>query len=283
MKNYIFIIFIVFSFVACQKEASLELGNGGPTGPDTLVASNVLTRAVSKVGNDSIARLFNYDARRKLTSFKAITAINTFYQRVEHNVARNGNGIIENLTVVSNNGSATENTNYIIKYNPTMGRYTSKEGLITVSGQTLKDSTVFSYDGSKRLNQLEVFFVDPDNGAYLGVTKILYTYNGNNNISKISTYGYDETSNGYVLYYDQEYEYDGQINPLPLNHEAIIFDEPTLSSLNNVTKQKITSYDDPNDNELITYTYTYNSEKKPLSGIINSQNSGDMPITFYYQ
>lgn len=283
MKKFLLSILVASTLFACQKEGSIELNGGVPGSDTTNTSGSLLDRTVIKVGNDSIAALYTYDNNRRLTTLKSITAIGGSFESSEHKVTRNAAGIIQQVTVTYNDGTGPQSATYKVNYNTSLSRYASTVGTASISGQTFKDSTVYTYDAFGKVIQAEEFYGDLTSGASIGVSKTEYLYDPSANVIKERVFAINGATNTYELAYEQNFEYDTKVNPLMLSVEAFLFEDPTLYSTHNVTKRVITDPTNPTQSEVITITYVYNAQNKPASGMISSAGTGQLPLNFIYK
>jgi hypothetical protein len=262
---------------SCQKETGG--GNGGGTNNNTL-----LTKIVNKTGNDSTTTTFSYNSSQKLTQMRFDGEDdNGAPVDLIQNLVRNSANIVQRVVLKSNQFSQVgiDSIVYNMNYNAGSSRYTSRVAAIEIMGFTIMDSIAIIYDAGGRITSEIDYVGDPVSG-YEQAAKTEYTYNGAN-LTSIKLYSFDATTNQFTLEQTNLFEYDSKTAPLILSTEGIAVGLPQFFSVNNYTKNTLTSATDPSLNDVETTTYTYNAQDKPLTAATTTQSGQNSTSRFYYQ
>lgn len=268
------IIFCVltYSLLACTKEKSIENGGGAK--------QSLLVKTVARLGNDSLVDTYGYDGGNRLINYTSSIHIQGNVLQTNATFERDGSGVIKTFTLGTN--QSPDQVVYTLNHNGT--QYTSAIASFIISGQNIKDSTAFTYDGGGRLTQKEEFYDNGFSAGYVEAFKTAYAYDGNGNVIKATYYEYDEVTGTYNATSEVTYEYDTKVNPLRLGIEAFLLDEAERSSASNATKMNLSDITDPTQNETITISYTYNNDGRPsTASLLYSSVGVPFPTTFYYQ
>lgn len=271
-RTVIFCVLATILLAACTKEKSIEGG----------VKQSLLMKMVAKLGTDSLVDAYGYDGSNRLISYSTSIHIQGNVLLSQATFERASSGVIQKVTLSSN--QSVNQIQYMLNYNTASSRYTSAITTNIVSGQTVKDSTAFTYDAAGKIMQKEEFYDDGFSAGYVEAYKTTYAYDGDGNVIKATEYEFDDATGTYNQSAETTYEYDTRVNPLRMAIEAYLVNEPERASPNNVTKNTYTDSTDPTQNETINIAYTYNNDNKPNTASI-LYNSIGMPFTttYYYQ
>jgi len=281
MKNILITLFASVIFLtACQKEPSFEDPNsipGGGTGGGS--SRGLLIRNVEVSGTDSNVSVYSYNGANRLIGFEASGA----GIDINYTIKRNTAGIIIQTVIKSPQlvaqGIDSLATN--IYYNGSASRYTHSIYSLTLSGFTISDSTVFTYDASGNISTAIAYTQIPIIG-YKPTSKQEYLYGGGNLTSQ-KLYDYDDLTQTWVLDETLTVTYDAKVNPLQLGVEAIIIGSPTLFGPNNSLTQNYTDATDPANNNSRSNSFTYNIANKPSGGTsVVNPGAANSTLRFYY-
>lgn len=271
--------FLLFS---CEKERSFD-PDGNNTGGST--NGELLTRTVTKFGTDSIVAIYDYDAQKRLISYKTFGSVAGSSVEIELKFVRNSQGIIQK-SILKTDFFASMGIDSVVRnvhYDASKSRYTSMAAAYFDGSDDVQDSTLFTYNAAGKISSVEYFF-DYATGVYSKDGKADYTYDGNGNVIKEKNYFFDAGANAYEAYDESVYEFDSKVNPIFLGNEGFVFGDIITFSPNNQIKKTYTDLADPSQNGVATSTYTYNSSNKPVSAAQNDQ-SFPLPFatTYYYK
>ena len=275
MKKIFILTLLSILVYACGKEKSVDTTDPNSGGGNT--NSSVLVKTAIKVGGDSAVNTYGYDNQKRFASQQFSGTINVMEDYGQLRVTRNAQGAIERiLTVEDGSGDQTE---YRVYYDANAKRYLSKTSSATFQGMTIKDSTVYSYNAAGQIAQ-ELYYINEGSG-YMDFAKTEYTYASGNLTN--AKYYYRNASNTYQQSALIAYEYDSKTAALNLGAEAILLEQVTFVSANNITKLSFTDLEDPTENEVVTFAYTYNSANRPTAASIIIQSVGvPIPMTYFY-
>jgi hypothetical protein len=170
-------------------------------------------------------------------------------------------------------------------YHYSGGKYTSAVFSLTIFSLTVKDSAVYTYDGSGKVTRDEHHQVITGFPSIIGLRND-YTYTGAGNLTMLKQSAFDPTTMALEPVSQLDYVYDNKTNPLVLKDksEAIVILRSTSISSNNVLSSTFNDLTDPTNNFTIANVFTYNSSGKPLTAV-STQNPGATVsnVTYYYQ
>ncbi|MFY7900923.1 MAG: hypothetical protein ACOVNY_12115 [Chitinophagaceae bacterium] len=259
MKNKIvqpflgLLAFFTFSILAtsCSKEAST-----GGTG--VVVTAKV---AEFKNGDEFIKFSYNTDGSVQKVTLKS--DLNTNGSTVEYNVLYNASKKMSELSSVSGE-----------KIVPVYSNNNVLEKADIFTGSVKIGTILYEYQN----NLLSKATITTKTGAlFIPILEFRFQYSGDGNVTKISSFVPDffnnnqMVSSGYV-----EFTYDNKPNPLHSQKEVLsLLLQP--SSKNNVATER--HYDENGTLEdVVTYTYTYNTSGLPTSAVVKS-GLPNQPVT----
>ncbi|HEX2535932.1 MAG TPA: hypothetical protein VHK69_19460 [Chitinophagaceae bacterium] len=275
MKKLLLPLILVASLTACQKEND----------DDVPAAGSLLTRIQQKSGTDSSDVTFTYDTDRRVTGL--VTQVpddNGNLTPATVAITRNGQGVISKVSVESDALAPLGITRLegLVNYDANTRQYKSRVTKVNIFLFVIKDSTVFTYDNGGKIVREDSYTDDGFSGtgyAHTGYTE--YTYAGNNLASArgYTVDGTDVTEEERVTY-----TYDNKTNPIALGPEAIVIQLSQYTSANNITRQEVIVPIDPDENQTITTTYTYNNQNLPVSAQSTVDPGGEtVQVTYFYQ
>lgn len=287
MRNgltYVTIVTTLF-LISCKKDKSFDPNNpngGGGGGTTTTVLAKTVTQLQ---GGDSLRVIYSYDNQKRFISYISEESDQGDVYHSELKFIRNAQGIVQKMVIKADDLAAAgiDSIFYKINYNTGLSRYTSSVLTFDDGTDIFRDSTVYTYNSSGKISQTEEF-QDAGTGVYVKVSKTEFTYNAAGNVTREKVYYFDDTTNTYLPYYQDDYEYDAKVNPLILGNEAFLLGDASLASPNNQTKDTYTDSEDATMNDLLTTTYTYNTANKPLTDIVTIQSEGvPYPTAYTYK
>jgi hypothetical protein len=284
-KGLLIVAMITALFIfSCKKERSFDANSSGGGGT---TSGNLLSKIVTHLGgNDSVTIFYDYDNQKRLVSYNYDGISNGDAFTGQFKFVRNAQGIIQKVIIKSDELAASgfDSVANVVRYNTTLARYTSTLFVFDDAGLFLKDSTAFTYNASGKLIQSEEFLDNGFTGGYAETTKTEYSYDAAGNVTRVKNYLFNDVTGLYEPYDEDIYEYDAKSNPLMVGNEAFLLGDPTLASVNNVIKDTYTDFGDPNFNDVITTTYTYNSSNKPITSTATYQSEGiPYPTSYTYK
>ena len=267
-------VILCLMLASCQKEINYALR-------DRNIAPQLLTKIVSKSGNDSSTMTFGYNSAKKLMSLNIVTVSSGATSVTSERVERDAQGIVTRLIIKDDQYAQLGLDSVVTVVTYANGAYTSKVTTIDLGVGLYKDSVSLIYDGEGRVIR-EQTFDDVGTGTYDESAKIEYTYGGYN-ISAINYYSFDASTSTYTLLVNYAYQaYDDHLAAATLGNEAFVFDSPEFFCVNNATHSTITAPNSPT--QTYNTSYTYNNANKPTSATANVQpGDGTTTGTYYYQ
>ncbi|HVK96808.1 MAG TPA: hypothetical protein VM368_03270 [Flavisolibacter sp.] len=284
MKNIVTALsaLVTLFLFSCQKEVSTEDPNATPGGGGS-TTSTKLTRVVTKAGSDSITTAFTYNSANRISKITIDGASGGQKVDLRLTYERNAANIITKETYESSSLAQyfIDKIETIHTYDAAASRYRHSVTKVNLGIVIVRDSVVYTYDGSGKLTSLNEFL--DDGSGYEPYAKEEYTYSGSN-VATTKFYGFDDQVNNYVLDATETYEYDSKTNPVQFTADAIVL-RTAISyaffySANNITKRTevVTS---PSATNVTTTTYTYNSSNRPATSTTTT-GSGSRTSTYYY-
>jgi hypothetical protein len=292
MKNSLFLLCaLVVLLISCQKEPDFNISAGGNSGGGNGGGGNgggtvgdLLVRAVSKTGADSVVITYGYDAAKRLILEKIVGISQGVNVGNEQQIIRNGSGIITKMVQKSATlqQAGLDSIVTVVYYDANASRYISRVQEISFMGFSSKDSTVFIYDAGGKIIRQDEYQSEPVTGSFTQSLKTEYTYAANGNLDSFKQY--DLSSGTASLLVTAAYTYDGKVNPLRMNYEAFVIGKPELISANNVLNVQVTDLATGAGSLTITTIYAYNNNNKPSTGV-STQTPGNIisNIVYYYQ
>ena len=271
------VVSVVLLF-SCKKERSFDPDDNPGGGP---AAGNLLARTVTKFGTDSIGTFYEYDAQKRLVIYKTGGSLLGSTIEAEIKLVRNSQGIIQK-SILKTDFFASMGIDSIVRIVHTNAQsgYSSMVAAYFDGFDDVKDSTIFSYNTSGKINMVEYYY--DDGTGYQKDGKTEYTYDATGNVVKEKNYFFNTASNGYEAYDESVYEFDSKTNPIFLGNEGFVLGDIITISPNNQTKKTYTDLTDPTQNGVATSAYTYNLSNKPVSAAQNDQSFPLPFVTTYY-
>ncbi len=135
---------------------------------------------------------------------------------------------------------------------------------------------LYEYDEKGHISSKTQYFFEETSQSYKTSSREEYLFNKEGNLYKVYWFSWNDSDNEYKQYGDTTYEdYSEIINPFSLN-EII----PGLRVQTNLYGTFKWRYGAPDEYEgVVHYTYTYDSEGKPVIGEAN--NGDDMKFEYY--
>jgi hypothetical protein len=150
------------------------------------------------------------------------------------------------------------------------------------------DSIVCTYNASNKLATQINYYIEAGTGNASPIQRIELTYNGNNMVN-FKDYELNGTIAAATLKEENELEYDDKPAAIIVNDDEFLAGLGIgLLGVNNVTKNTVINYDDPDENVTTAYQYTYDGPNgKPSSAIVTTTRPGFPPglgsATYVYQ
>jgi hypothetical protein len=283
MKKIFTLCALAAFLFSCQKEVSNENGGGGPGNDSTSTSGNKLYRQGIKSGSDSLTVDYTYNSNARITNYKMTGTQNGSSYVANLAITRNSWNIITQSTLTSPDLTSAGIDKLVInhQYDDVAATYKYSVWKISYPGLgDYADSTVYTYDASKRL-VTAIEYVN-DGSGYEPDNKEEYTYSGNN-VATVKYSSYDATTSAYTLDGTQTYEYDSKTNPLLFTTDAVplkmVSNLATFFSSNNITK--VTTADSTGSSSE-SISYTYNSNNRPVKATTTSGTT-TTTIRYYYQ
>ena len=241
------------------------MDSGGPSGGGG--SGTKLARAVNKLGTDSFAINFLYNANGKVKKIFQDGSISGFDFSDTLTITRNSAGIITSLFYINPEPPpAGYQELSTLNYNSSTGRY----NFALVNGGNYIDSTAYTYDGSGKIIRREKFTRQIPGGTYEPVYKSEYTYSAaGGNVVIEKSFVFDFAISSYEETDRVTSTHDNKVNPLILGNESILFGYADFTGSNNINYAKNEFLSPPSSPFEQTITYTYNSAGNPLTGISN--------------
>lgn len=270
MKKLSLFLAVVLAVISCKKDD-----------PQTLPASpGRLIKVVSKSGNDSIVKEYNYDASGRLVfeTRKEVKSGMTENQSIR--IVRDNAGMITRTTEIADYLIAAGIDSIVTQFNQSGGRYISSLAVINQGGIIIRDSVVYSYDVNGRIIR-DQHYQAMTGAPFQQLFRQDYSYTAAGNIDSIKNYTF--SGGVYDISFTGDYDYDNSVNPLQLQNDAIILYHFELFGGNNTVKIK-SDHINPSYNSLATLSYTYRPDGRPSTSITNSSPPASVwNDTYYYQ
>lgn len=276
MRETIMILnFLVILFLySCKKNASND------SVPQPIVQSNLLTKIVSKSGNDSVITEYSYDTGKRLVFEKVTKVTSGAIERSSLKIVRDNSGIVTQTTEIADYLIASGVDSIVILFANVAGKYTSSVFKIRQGGITVWDSTSYLYDAAGRIIR-DQHFQKVSGVPFTQIYKNEYVYSSAGNLDSIKQS--DFSGGVYTLSYSLAFNHDSKLNPLQLQNDAIILYHFWLLGANNATKTQA-FHSNPSYNNSITIVYTYRSDNRPLTSVTTKMPSGNISNeTYFYQ
>ncbi len=273
--NIVILSVIVMS--SCQKEIDWGTISGGAT------VNQLLVKIISKTGSDSTVVTYSYDSQKRLIKETTSGVSGGTVVDNELKINRNIAGIILNSIQKSPAlvSAGIDSVVTIYYYNAAASVYTSSSFKIGISGFTVTDSAVYSYDPTGKITS-DIHYLKTGILPPIQVLKNQYTYSPNG----INLIGLDQlaasTPGGPLSpVSSQTYSFDLKSNPLIIKNEAILLVRPGLFNANNNVKLVLNSTASPAANFTQDYVYIYNSSNKPDSSYATRTPGGTITASKY--
>ena len=274
--------FILFS---CQKEVDFpNANNNGGGGNDT--SGILLRKMVLKTSSDSLVTTYAYDSKKKIISMKKVGVDEQGDQiNTEYHYHRNASGMVTDYSVIDADLVSHGIDSITVVVHSNSSRYTSYVLNVNVPGYTLLDSSSFVYNSSGKIIE-EDYYESPAGGGsdfYLS-GKFNYTYSSRGDVSRFDIHDFDESGTEIFTASTFNISYDSKANPAYAGNEAIALGQSDWISPNNVISEQLQDSNGSADDQSATFTYTYNSNDRPTTGIINVVPDNTVTnISYYYQ
>ena len=280
MRKWLFLI-PVFTIVvvSCQKEIDWGLGN-------SIDSNKMLVKISSKTGaSDSTIIEYSYDANKRIIREKTSGSAGGQDLTNDFVINRNASGIITTTVQKAAALIAAGVDSVVTRYNysTASSRYTSSIFELTISGFTVTDSAVFSYDANGKITGDAHYLV------IVGIPfppfialKNTYTYTGANLVSVAQDATTAPPPAPLSPFSMQAYTMDTKKNPLIIGNEAIVLTRTGLFNANNPTKVVFTDLTGGGADFTMDYTYKYNSSNKPDSSYGTRTPGGAVTATKYF-
>ena len=144
---------------------------------------------------------------------------------------------------------------------------------------------IYSQTKNKTADALfdKMYYIEAAKSYELSI-KTMYTYDAAGNIKQFDLYSHDVTTSTDDLISTVVYTFDNKTAAISYGADAIGVGQPDLIAVNNILKAQITDVSDPANNQTIDFTYTYNSNNRPVTGTSTLTPGGSVKnISFYYQ
>lgn len=269
------IVVLALVFVSCQKE--IDWGTNA-------VTSQQLKMIRSMTGSDSTVITYSYDAQGRLVGETTVGVSGAQTLDMTFVVKRNASGIITTTIQKSPALLAAGIDSLLTRYdyNSTTSRYLCSVFTISFGIFTVKDSAVYTYDGSGRIVSDLHWLVSGIIPAFEGL-KNQYTYSPNGlNLSKADQLAAANPGDPLSIVATQTYTFDAKTGPLILKNEAILLGRLGFYNANNASKLDLVSVADPTQNFSMAYTYKYNTAGKPDSSYGTRTPGGTVTASKYF-
>ena len=275
-------IFIILNLLLIPVLFSCKKSNNSPSNnPSPVVQPNLLSKIVSKTGNDSVVTEYSYDANKRLIFEKVTNVTSGVTKKTSLKLTRNNNGIVTRTTEIADYLIANGVDSIVILFTNAAGKYTFSVSDIMQGATSIHDSVSYSYDGIGRIIKAEHFEL-VSGIPFVQMFKDEYVYSSGGNLDSIK--GYDFLSGAYTLSSTVAYDYDTKINALQLQNDAVITYHFGLFGANNATKTKADFVGSPSNNSLTTVVYTYGNDNRPSASVTTRMPSGNVSNeTYFYQ
>ncbi len=283
----IVLLLAVMSFVSfsCQKEidgSTTTNNNGGGNNTD----GSLLVKMVLKTASDSLVTTYGYNSSKKIISMKKVGVDEQGDQiNTEYHYHRSASGMVTDYSIIDADLVSYGIDSITVVVHSNSSRYTSYVLNVNVPGYTLLDSSSFVYNSSGKIIE-EDYYESPagDGSDFYLSGKFNYTYSVRGDISRFDIHDFDESGTEIFTASTSNINYDSKVNPAYAGNEAIALGQSDWISPNNVISEQLQDSNGSADDQSATFTYTYNSNDRPTTGIINVIPDNTVTnISYYYQ
>ena len=273
-------VLMILFFASCGKEASVEKKEASPE-DSTVNTGGLLTRFVTKYNgsSDSVVYTFQYDNNKRLKSFSTLQPDddqNIIEQSYRY--YRNASGLVERYveyaTAVINNIRYEDSAVYHLYLNG--GRYDHAiREVLNLPDPVIKDSVVYEYDGSGRINTVHI--TRYEDNAWAEFQKAIYSYDANGNITQVVLTFEDPGDLHQVI----TLQYSDKSAAANFGNEMLFngLFAPGFCGPNTML-----GFDNPEGPDKYAFSYEYSSSGKPVKGIqTDLLNGGTANFYYYYQ
>ncbi len=227
---------------------------------------------------------YKYNASKRVINLKITGTDQGTPVSTEYRYYRNSSGIITYYSIIDADLLALGIDSIRIDVHSSASKYTSYVTRLIVPGFILLDSSVFVYDGQGKIIREDLYESPSGTGNdYSSLSKANYSYTANGNISQFDYHEFDNTG-AEVFWAMTKVGYDSKTNPMLFDNEAFPVGHYEWVCPNNFVNQQLSSSNGPSEDQTVTTTYTYNSNNRPVTGIIKVMpDNTTINLAFYYQ
>jgi hypothetical protein len=278
LRNIIQAVFLAIILTSCQREVSIIQQR--PTGDVLLVK----TISISPLNNDSLIITYDYDSQERL----AKETINSKYSPTGPMLLASSEYIrdaIGRITRVKRIGRSVLNpTVDIISYMNVVyiNDTSTKVDHITDDNSTFK--TVFTYNTNGKISRIETqqHYPLPSDPLQM-VVYFTHQYDALGNLLEKTQYSDWDNNGSFERAITYKFEYDGKVNPVDSNDDALCESRWSLISKENCIKQS-NDYADPLSlDDFVTEQFTYRSDGRPQTAFTTGTAGEHYVRTYFYQ
>lgn len=273
--SLILFLFSIMIFSSCQKEIDWGLGTA---------ADKLLIKISSKTGTDSTIVTYDYNSGKQLIHENTTGISGTTVVDNDLKIYRTGTGIIDRAVQVAAGLVSAGIDSVVIKYtyDATLSRYSYSVFNIVISGNAIKDSTVYTYDASGMITMDESYLKTGILPAILSL-KNQYTYSSDGlSLLTVQTFAPTMLGGPLTLSSTETFTYDSKKSPLILKREAILLLRTGLYSTQNAKTAVLVNAIDPAADFSLDISYKYNSSNKPDSSYSAKTPGGMVTASKYF-
>jgi hypothetical protein len=283
LNNFLSLVLVSIVLWSCQKEIDGRVAEVTPPPVGPGVPAGVLVdRTVTLYGTDSITVRYFYDSQKRLIE-KEVTSSDATVITLNDKLIRDGQGIIRQIIEKTSEYRliGIDSVIWDVQYNPTTQRYTGRS-TNPVSYHHFRDTTVFIYDASGKVTQVETSTYTAATG-FTPYEKYTLAYDAAGNTAESKFY-FVYTAPQYDWTFTYTYTYDmTKTNVLDFGIENILFEPWNGIQKNMLVRQKM-EHSDAQYNMQADFTTTYNSSNHPVSAVLSLQPvAAPQTIKFYYR
>ncbi len=281
---------VFFALTACEKEYSNEFGSpGAPPVPPTS-SGDLLVSAVLKDDVSELRYVYDYNAGRMMIKNTGLLTSSFLSGDFITSVSRDASGRIQTSKLfIKTTFNPLGDSVFYSFFRNSSGKvaYTIVKSSLN-SSPTAYDSMVYTYTAGK-LSGFIGFYVSGPGGIIEPFQKLEFTYTGAN-VTKAIDYELFGNLTAQKVTETITMQYDTKPAAYPLSEDDYIAGLIPINLLfpcvNNITKIERT-YEDPDENTVTTYAYTYGSNNRPATSQVTTQQIGQPEakgtLTFTYQ
>jgi hypothetical protein len=275
-------VFLTVLLISCDPKDKGEVlpPSVDPDAPtDTSqISKNLLAKTELTSGNDVNTRIYKYDVQNRLIWYSN-TSTNKEFVDDTTKIIRDDLGRIQTIIYRSDSAKkfrdpSVDSIIYNVFYDASATIPAYKLLKYTQYGFKFRDSFVYTHDAQSRITKEELYYFNRNVNHYVIYGRTDFGYDGKGDMLSSKTIYYDIDSAHTDYPFEITYTYDDKNDLLNLGNEAIVLQLQHGFSAHNV-KTRVGTYPlDPQFNNSVSYTYTFNTKYRPLRAEVTDGQTG---------